>query len=67
LEQPVASITGEVMRVYMAIANAGTLIAMLITPTDLVVPGTLPVVAGRGLVYLAVGLVWQVARVETGC
>ena len=58
------------MRVYMAIANAGTLVAMLITPTVVVLLGTVPVVVGCGLVYLAVGLAGLVryaAWVEPGC
>lgn len=44
------------MRAYIAMNNAGTLLAMLITPTALALAGILPVVVACGVAYVAVGM-----------
>lgn len=44
------------MRAYMAMNNAGTLLAMLITPSALLLVGTVPVVVACGVAYLVIGL-----------
>ena len=44
------------MRTYMAMNNTGTLLAMLIAPTALILAGTVPVIVACGITYLTVGV-----------
>jgi len=45
------------MRVYMAMNSAGTLLAMLITPTALILIGIVPVIVACGVAYITVGVI----------
>jgi hypothetical protein len=58
------------MRAYMAVNSAGTLLAMLVAPTALILAGTVPVVITCGMAYIAVGLIGlarHAAWIEATC
>jgi hypothetical protein len=45
------------MRAYMAASSAGTLLAMLLTPSAIALAGVVPVIVACGVTYLVVGAV----------